>query len=96
VKRQGSPIFLVHRDGTYYHVANAPEKYNRDVVGAIASAFGNLRHNQWSKVVAHTNENEHLDKVVWNTPLTKLLPPEMQNRIPVLAQNLKKAYGENR
>ena len=96
IKRQGDPIFLVHRDGTYYHVANAPEKYNRDVVGAIASAFGNLRHNQWSKVVAHTNENEHLDKVVWNTPLTKLLPPEMQNRIPVLAQNLKKAYGENR
>lgn len=96
VKRQGDPIFLVHKDGTYYHVANATEKYNRDVVGAIANTVGNLRHNQWSKVVARTNENERLDKVVWNTPLTKLLPPEMQNRIPILAQNLKKAYGENR
>jgi hypothetical protein len=47
-------------------------------------------------VVAKNNATEHLDKVVWNTPLTKLLTPEMQNRIPVLAQNLKKAYGENR
>ena len=96
VKRQGKPIFLVHKDGTYYHVANAPEKYHRDVVDAIAGVFGNLRHNQWAKVVAHVNENEHLGKVVWNTPLTKLLPPEMHNRIPVLANNLRKIYGDAR
>ncbi len=96
IKRQGDPIFLVHKDGTYYHVANAPTKYNRDVVGAIATAFATRRNNQWARVVAQPNEDTVNGRVVWNIPLTKFLPPEMQNRIPVLAQNLKKAYGENR
>lgn len=96
IKRQGDPIFLVHKDGTYYHVANAPAKYNRDVVGAIATAFATRRNHQWARVVAQTHEETVNERVVWNIPLTKFLPPEMQNRIPVLAQNLKKAYGENR
>lgn len=94
IKRPGEPIFLVHRDGTYYHVANAPISKSPDVVMCIANSLGNSKRNQWAKVAAQHNVSITTVNVVWNTPLTKLIPTEMQNRIPILAQNLKKAYGE--
>lgn len=97
INRPGEHIFLVNNDGTYYHVANAPEKYLQDVVGCIANSVSSIKsiRNQWRKVLANTS-GEKLNKVVWNTPLTRILPPEFHNRIPVIAQNLKKAYGESK
>jgi hypothetical protein len=98
LKRPGVPVYLVHKDGTYYHVANSPAGHPRDVSDAIASAFGgNVSSRCWSRV---TVQKEPLDprkvKIVENTPITKLLPPEMYCRIPSLARSLKKAYGEGK
>lgn len=88
-KKAGSHIFLVHKDGTYYHVANAPDRCLHEVTGAIASHMGALRC--WTKVTA---EQVSATRIVWNVPITTLLPPEAHCRIPKFAQAMKHAYGE--
>jgi len=95
IKRPGEPIFLIHKDGTYYHIANAPAKQVSNVVGYFATLFGSDKtcRRTWASVSNASNASKP-EKIAWNIHVTKLMPTEMQNRIPVIAQNLKKAYGE--
>ena len=96
VKRPGEPLFLVHMDGTHYHIANVPENKCTDIIACIASVFKSTKSRQWTKVTAMHRIPDNTDKVVWNMPLTRLLPPELQNRIPTMAQTLRRIYGDAR
>lgn len=89
-KKPGEKIFLIHRDGTLYHVANAPAAKANEVVGAFAQFMRGL--NTWNRVVWGDQYGKN-HRIVWNTPITSLLPPEAHNRIPKMAQGIKKAIG---
>lgn len=94
VNKPGERIFLVGKDGTYYHVANAPTARVRDVVSCIASCIGGSRSRNWSKAISESSAGGALQNVVPNMPLTRLIPPENHQFIPGFAQALKKAYRE--
>lgn len=97
VKKPGRPIYLVDRQGTYYHVANATDKCAKEILSAIAGLMGGVQsgvNGGWKNVTASGITGMNVN-VVKNLPLTALIPPEYHNRIPKFAQALKHAYRES-
>lgn len=87
-------VFLVHRDGTYYHVATTTRgSQTEDAMSVLADIMSGVRG--WKRIASADAGNPPSENVVWNVPMTKLLPPEKHRLIPMLANRLRQAYREN-